>query len=247
MNCSEFQELIGMRCNPIGDALEIITPFTFTDGDAFEIFAQKMGPQILFFDDGLTLEHLHNVGINIGIDQRKWQPIRSIAENHGVTLSDDGVLEVLCSSGKPSGGLAQLVSTLMDVASWEKTQTQVSLDADFLIEEVAFYLHSWKPESVLEKKVKVKGFSGRTLTFDFCFEGQLIDAIQPHSNSTGATLRKIVDFQSAAQRTDFETLIIVDDRQNSAGAKQEIDILGRITKAWRMSSLVSISGAMTSQ
>lgn len=63
MNCDQFQELIGMRCNQIGEAVEVITPFSFADGDAIEIFAQTHGPQVLFFDDGFTLEHLNSIGI----------------------------------------------------------------------------------------------------------------------------------------------------------------------------------------
>lgn len=242
MNCDQLQQIIGMRCNPIGDAIEVITPFTFSDGDGLEMFAKSAGNLIHFFDDGLTVHHLHGIGIKIGTNKKRWQPLRNIAANHGVTLSDDGVFETLCSSSNPSLGFARMVSTLLGVASWEREQHGVAIDAEWLIEEVALYLKSWKPSSNLIEKPSARGFSGRVLHFDFELNGQYVDAIQPHSASTGAELRKIVDLSSSLSNKDKSVLVIVDDRSNPDAAKQEIGILGRVTEAWSMTGLIKASG-----
>lgn len=242
MNCEKFNEIIGMRCNPVGSAIEIVTPFSFLDGNGIELFAQDAGSQIHFFDDGCTLLHLHSAGIRFGNDNRKLQPLRNITSSYGVNISDVGVIETLCSKDKASIGFANIVSALLGVASWEREQNGVSMDDSWLVDEVAMYLRAWKPSENLIKNPIVRGFSGRKLSFDFEMGGEYIDAISPHFASTGAELRKIVDLNSSSQSARKEVLVIVDDRSRKDLAKQEIDILGRISKAWPMSSLISAVG-----
>lgn len=135
-----------------------------------------------------------------------------------------------------------MISTLLGVAAWERERAGVSVDADWFVDEVAFHLQAWKPAAHMVKNPKIKGFSGRTITFDFELEGQLIDAVTPHSASTGAELRKIVDLTSASAYADKDVMIIVDDRSNQDLAKQEMDIIGRVARTWPMSSLVALSG-----
>lgn len=242
MNCNQLQEIVGMRCNQIGSAVEVITPFTFHDGDGIELFAQTFGPQILFFDDGFTLQHLHDAGIRIGSNKKRWAPLKDIAKSYGVTLTDDGVFETYCLADKASQGFARMVSTLLGIAAWEQEQSGVEIDSAFLVDEVAFHLKAWKPSADFHEKPKVRGFSGRTLTFDFSFDGQLVDAIGPHGASTGAELRKIVDLNSSPNHADKDILVIVDDRYHPETAKQEIGIIGRVAKTWTMSALIAASG-----
>ena len=242
MNCDNFQELIGMRCSPVGSAINVATPFTFPDGDGMEIFAQSHGPQVHFFDDGFTLLHLHSVGITLR-DKKHWRPLKAIAETHGTSLSDDGVFETLCSAENASLGFARLVSTLLGVASWERDQSGVEQDAAWFVDEVALYLKAWKPGALIIEKPTAKGFSGRPLKFHFQLGNQFIDAIQPHGASTGAELRKIVDLNTAATQPQNEVLVVIDDRGKKAeAAKQEIDIIGRVAIAWPMTALMAASG-----
>jgi hypothetical protein len=242
MNCGGLQELVGMHCNQIGNAIEVVTPFTFYDGDSIELFAKSYETQILFFDDGFTLHHLHDAGIRIANNKKRWSPIKEIAGNYGVSLSEDGVLETLCSSANPSQGFARMVSALLGIASWEREQAGVEIDTAWLIDEVAIHLKAWKPNAAFVEKPKVRGFSGRVITFDFEFDGQYIDAIGPHSASTGAALRKVVDLNSNPNHEKKEVLVIVDDRQQPELAKQEMGIIGRVASTWSVSSLIAKSG-----
>lgn len=243
MNCDNFQELIGMRCSPIGDAVEVITPFTFPDGDGIDVFAQAHGPQVYFFDDGFTLMHLHSAGIHLN-DRKRWRPLRTIAEIHGTSLSEDGVFETLCPAASASAGFARLVSTLLGVANWQREQIGVTQDSAWFIDEVAMYLRAWKPKAPMIEKPTVQGFSGRPLKFDFQIGDQYIDAIQPHGASTGAELRKIIDLTAGSMKSKLEALVIVDDRTQPEAAKQEMDIIGRVAKAWPMSALIKASGGV---
>lgn len=237
MNCESFQELVGMRCSSIGDAVEVITPFTFSDGGGIEVFAQKVGSQIHFFDDGFTLMHLHSVGIDLGHTKKRWTPLKNIAHLHGVTLSDKGVFHLLAPIEKASHGFAKLVSTLIGVAAWEREQMGISQEVASLIDEVSMYLRAWQPtEELIEKPNAIYGRSGKALRFDFQLGKTFIDAIQPISQSTGSELRKILDLSEEAN-----VMVIVDDRKQHLKARQEIEIIGRVGTAWAMSSLVSFS------
>lgn len=153
MNCNHFEELIGMRCNPVGDAVEIITPFTMADGSGLEIFAQSRTPQVHFFDDGFTLMNLHSAGIHLN-DRRNWSPLITIADAHGVTLSDSGVFETLCPDASAAHGFARMVSTLLGVASWQREQFGVSQDSAWFVEEVAMYLKAWKPDAAYFRSIE---------------------------------------------------------------------------------------------
>ena len=238
MNCEKLQELLGMRCIARGmDSIEIVTPFTFSDGSGFEIFASTRGEQVHLFDDGFTLSQLHSAGLDLR-SKRRWSPLRSIASLYNVTLSDDGVFETLAPASSPSLGFARFISALIGVSSWEREQAGVSADASWLVEEVALYLQAWKPNEKLLRKPSIRGFSGRTLTFDFALNGKYIDAILPHGITTGAELRKLVDFDSSSAKLDSEALIVLDDRSNPEQAKQERDILSRVATVWNVSALI---------
>lgn len=244
MNCDKFAQIIGMRCNPVGPAVEVVTPFTFPDGDGFEIFAQDMGPQVHFFDDGFTLMHLHSAGIFLG-GKKNWRPLKAIAENNGTSLSEDGVFETLCPAANPSIGFARMVSTLLGVAAWQREQVGVEQDAELFLEEVALHLKAWKPHAAFLEEPTAKGFSGRSLRFHFQIDNQLIDAVQPHGATTGAELRKIIDLNAAASHKDASVLVVMDDRGSKAeSARQEIDILGRVASVWPMTSLIAASGGV---
>lgn len=240
MNCENFSNLVGMRCSSIGDAVEVITPFTFADGGGLEVFAQARGPQVHFFDDGFTMMHLSSVGIELGVNKKRWSPLKNIADSYGVSLSEKGVFETLVPTENASIGFAKMISTLLGVDAWARTQAGVSQDSAWLVDEVALYLRAWKPQAgLIAKPAPIKSRSGRSLKFDFQFENQYVDAIQPHSISTGSELSKIVDAPE-----NVEIMVIVDDRLNAEKAKQEMEIIGRIGIAWSMSSLISASGGI---
>jgi hypothetical protein len=242
MDCSQFQNIVGMRCNQLGDAIEIVTPFTFSDGDGFEIFAQSIGNKILFFDDGYCLQHMRSVGISIGQGKNRWRSIRAIAEKYQVSLSTDGVLEYLCNAEDASVGFAKTVSAIMEIATWERKEIGVAQDADWFLDEVAMYLRAWKQGKNLIEKPFTNGFSGRSLGCDFEIEGQYVDAIQPNSNSAAAEVRKLLDYTSVPSHDRNKVIVVVDDRRNAEAAKQEISLIGLLASAWPMSKLIETSG-----
>lgn len=244
MTWDNLSTLTGMRCEPVptrdGSAvIAVMTPFTFADGDCIEMFAEQVGNQVRLFDEGLTLLHLHTVGIRLG-DRRRWQPLRKAVQPHGVTLTDDGVLEAWAPMAESGVGFARFTSALLSLAAWEREHQGLPMVGDWLVEEAKLYLRAWKPDvELIEKPEPLRGLSGRRHGFDFHLDGEYVDAIAANGNSTGAQLRKLVDLKHNPEHRDLQVRVIVDDRRMPDAAAEEVSILGRVAKAWTMNGLIS--------
>lgn len=248
MNCEQFSEITGVRCEPLpmrdgSDAVALHTPFAFFDGDGFEVYATRAGTQVHFFDDGLTLHWLRGMGFKVGDDRRRWAPIRNAASTYGVTLADDGTLETFVPFASAATGFARMVSALFAVDAWAREHAGMPQDAQWLIEEATMYLRAWKPSAVfVERPSAVVGFSGKAYTFPISLDGELIDALSPHPNATGGELRKLVDVRASAKNRDLGVRVILDDRRDPIAAAQEGAILGNLATVWTMTKLIQAAG-----
>lgn len=246
MNCDLFQQLTAMRCEPMetrdgSEVIAVYSPFTFADGGAIEIFASTSAGYLHLFDEGTTLLHLRSVGLPVG-DKRRWQPLKQAVQPYGASLTDDGAFEMIAPPHLASVAFARFTSALLAVAAWEREHIGQTMPAETLRQEVAMHLRSWKPDWHLTAKPDpLQGLSGKRHSFDYRFGAEYVDAITANGNSTGAELRKIIDVKSAAAFQDLDIRVIVDDRRDRQAAEDEIRILGRVARAWPMSSLIASS------
>lgn len=253
MNCDAFALITGMRCEPMpmrdgSEAVALQTPFTFFDGDGVELFAAAHGPQVLFFDDGLTLHWLKGAGFKLGDDRRRWAPLRNAVQAYGVTLSEDGTLETFAPSANPAGGFARMVSAVLAVDGWAREHAGESQEPLWLVEEAAMYLRAWKPHAALsERPAPLVGLSGKAYAFQLAIDGEYVDAINPHPNATGGELRKLVDVRASATNRDARIRVVLDDRRDPDAALQEGAILGNLATTWTMSKLIRAAGGVQIQ
>jgi hypothetical protein len=249
MKCEQLSELTGIRCEPLpmrdgSQAVALQTPFSFFDGDGFEVYAAAAGSQVHFFDDGLTLHWLRGTGFKIGDDRRRWAPIRSAAQPYGVALAEDGTLETFAPLANAAAGFARMISALLAVDTWARDHAGMPHDAQWLVEEAMMYLRAWKPKAVfVERPQPVMGMSGKPYAFQMSLDGELVDAIAPHPNATGGELRKLVDVRASVRNRDLDIRVILDDRRDPDAAAQEGAILGNLCNAWTMSKLILAAGA----
>jgi len=125
MICSQISELLGFACHPLtkaGNVALIDAPFVFPDGDQIPIFIEKMGHQIRFFDDGDLILHLLGRGVPLN-NHQQTRFIRNLAEPNGVTLNDQGELEIWADIHQASTAFAKYMSTMLALAQWEKDNT----------------------------------------------------------------------------------------------------------------------------
>ncbi len=251
MTHDDLSALFGVRCDPLpmrdgSTAVDIITPFSFFDGDGLDIFARSAGAHVHLFDDGCTLHWLEGLGLRLSNDRRRWAPIRNAAGAYSVTLTDDGALEVLAPAEAAPAAFARLVSAQLAIDAWARTAVGAPADAEWLIDEAALYLRAWKRSAnFIERPDPVPGMSGKTHAFNFAIDDELIDVITAHPTSTGAELRKLIDVRGLHNNEGLEIRVIIDDRAQPAAAEQEVRILSAVASSWTMSRLIAASGMST--
>lgn len=245
MNCSGFTKLLGMRCEPMptrdgSEVIAVVSPFTFSDGDGIEMYAETVGSSVRLFDDGMTMYHLRSVGIKL--DSKRWQPLRNAIAPYKVCLTDDGIFETWAPAADAQSGFARYVSALLAIAAWEREHEGLPASAHWLQDEAALYLQAWKPHTqIVARPDPLAGFSGKMRKFDFLVGDEYVDTLLPHGNTTGSELRKILDVRGNPFNRDRPIRVIVDDRRNPSAAKEEIAILGRVATAWTMTGLMAAS------
>lgn len=248
MICSQISELLGFTCQPLSDdgsVALIDTPFSFEDGVSVNVFVEKTGSQIRFFDDGEIL--LHFLGRGVRLDgARQTRFIKTIADSHGVSFTEQGELEIWTSSLTASVAFASFTSTLVGLIEWEKGQIGVASDLSLLISEVALCLQAWKPVAKLTNNPAYTGISGHVYKLDFDFDGQGVIAITPHHAAVSSAIKKLVDILSAPNNQKMKIMVVIDDRQDPVGAAKESLILDAVSNVMSMTALEKQAGLSNS-
>lgn len=241
MSCERLAQMLGFECRPLTESLiSVATPFSFADGEAIGFYLDDQQTNVVVSDNGDTIFHLRGVGLDLS-DRRRWKPIKQIAESHGLELLDSGEIRASAVREASSGLIARYVAAMLDIASMEREQLGMPEEIDRFIQEVEFYLHAWKPQANIIHSPALKGMSGRMHSFNFEFDGTLVDAARPHSGKTGSILRKAADLSLAGVVTPI--LVIMDDREDVDRARVETDILTSMVSVMALSQLAKNAGA----
>jgi len=243
MNCDWLKTVTAFDCVPIrglrGEiGVEIGTPFSYADGTAIVLYALEEGDQILLSDNGEMLAHLEAVGIQVG---RRFATLRERVERFGLTLSHQGDVRTLVSTGQGEHTLATAISGLLSVAEWEREQLGLDEQTQNLADEAEILLREWKPGAVLERRARIKGQSKREHTFAFLMDGEFIDVIPANHTATGHTMRKAGDVKNSPYLAGREIRVVIDDRRDPERASVERQILGSLVKAMTLGKLQSLA------
>jgi hypothetical protein len=241
MSCAELFKSIGMKCRTLPSAEGkpihcISTPFQYFDGDAIHLYAEELGSLTRFFDSGDTLFHVSGSGIKFK-DKRSLKPIQRLVEEVGAQLSEDGEISALAPTKDGRDGFRKLITAVLNVAGWEAENAGIAADATTLAGEVEIYLREWKPGHALLYEQPLSGISGRSHTFAFLVDGELIDVVSSIPQSTAAVVRKLADVRGIPSQGDTPIRIIIDDRINPKRAEQEAMILSRFADVWPLTAL----------
>lgn len=243
MDCNWLTTNLGFECREVKTilhepALAVETPFSFVDGEAIGFYVVEHGGSIRVTDNGDTIAHLINVGLNYQ-DKRRWAALRNKADAHGLTLTDDGELCAVGGASISEHLVGQYLTAVLSIVEYEREALSAPVDLHIFAEEVEMLLRAWKPGSKVIRNAKVQGQSSRVHTFDFKVDKLLVDAINPHASSSGALLRKAGDIKSGPEAEFYDVMAIIDDRHDSAAAKMEKDIISSMVKATLYTKLES--------
>ena len=188
----------GLEVEPVNGACELTTPFLDRHNDHLQIYAQRVGDQIVLSDDGYILSDLEASGLEFTTPKRK-EILRTILNGLGVQ-EDSGRLVIEASErtlGQRTHSLLQAMISVNDmfvmaqprVASifWEDVQSF------FELSDVRF-----------SPRVKLAGRSGFDHAIDFLIPAsraqpeRIVQAINsPSRNTIGSYLFTLSDTRGA--------------------------------------------------
>lgn len=241
MNCAEIIKSLGLNCKvlPASDGKPIhciSTPFDYFDGDGIHLYAEELGDLVRFFDAGDTLFHVVGSGIKFR-DKRSIKPIKKLVEDAGAMLSDDGEISALAPTKDSREGFKKTLAAILNVAAWEAENAGISTDVTSLTNEVEIYLREWKPRHEVLLEQPLAGISGRSHSFSFLIDGELIDVVSSAPQSTASEIRKLADIRGIPSQANTHIRVIIDDRGNPERAREEAMILSRFADVWPLTSL----------
>lgn len=244
MNCLDFSKATGMRCEPLpmrdgSQAIAILTPFSFFDGDGVTVYACAKAQQVEYFDDGACLDWLRTVGLNLDDNRHRWPSIRAAVERYGVVLDEDGGLTTVAPAANPATGFARMVSAQLAIDTWARDCVGKP-QSPHLLDEAALYLRAWRPTSalVVAPEASTRGITGKVHGFAFRKGNGFVDVIQPHQAASAAELRKLTDVRQLPENADLDIRVIVDDRRDPEAAAQEVQLLSSVARSWPMTRLI---------
>lgn len=242
MNCVDFVRHVHLDCTPIktrsgGMALFVPLNATFMDGEPLPMYVIPAGNMVLLTDGGDTLFHLHNAGFRILGERRRWASLREAVAPFGVTINDQGEIELLSQEKNLPENVSKFSAALMAASVWEAEHFRQPIDGTALIEEVREYLEATRPGAKIVENVEVKGISGRKYKFPLSLDGVLIDAMAKSGASSNSMVRRLVDIRAIPSEQETRIEIAVDDRDASEKSEQDIRLIELLATPLRVSRL----------
>jgi hypothetical protein len=240
MICHNLTSLLGLECIPLtsaGEVALISTPFTFDDGESLPVFAETVGGQVRFFDDGGVIMHFAGRGVRVD-DGRRLRSLGKAAEAHGARLSEVGELEVWATMDEAPAAFARYIGALNQIVAWERDQRGISTDASIFVEEVAMALQARRPMAVIEREPgPFEGISGQQYKLDLLYDGVGVVATTPNANAISSRLHMLIDIRSRPANGELQVLVVIDDRQDPDAADREAKVMQSVGKVMQFSAL----------
>lgn len=222
MLCHQLQAIIGFEFIPLdeqGKIAQILSPFSFDDGDPLPIYIESYENKIRFFDDGGILMHFLSRGINFD-SAHKTRFIKNAADNYGLRFTDDGDVEIWSNLDEAPSAFNRYLQALLKITNWEHEHRGAATDVSLLIEEVEFCLRAWKPSAILAKHPEYTGISNQKYTLDFKLDEIGILTVSTHPQAVSTAIKKLLDIKAGSPK-NIDILVIIDDRFDKETASRE--------------------------
>lgn len=245
MNCTWAQALTRYDCRTVkgtdgSDCLEIGTPFSLPDGSAINLYLAKVGEHVRISDNADTVFQLSGMGLDLW-HAKRFSSFRDAAADHKLQLSDKGEIFMVAREEHAAAALAVVITGMLGLSRWAAVKLDAVEPVIDLAAEAQPYIVARNPAATFERHPRVMGASRTEHVFDFRHGDDLIDVIGPSPQGTGGAMRKAGDVQNGPFAGSATPLIIVDDRAGKQiKAEQEIAILGAVTRAMPMTTLMRV-------
>lgn len=224
--CDDFSTFTGWQCQKAPDgSLFISTPVLLNDGTPLGFFLEQNGNLTSFSDEGLTLFAMRNMGIDMA-DRRNWKGLANTIEKLDFKLEDDGEIVMDFPTEHSALWFSNITRLMGAIADWQQERFELDDTQFHLTRDVEALLKAKDPGRKLDTNVTAK-IDGHSFKFDFLWGDTYIDAMKPSAKSTGPRLRKAIMARPLALHGS-NMLVIVDDRDNSKKAKEEVAVLSQV-------------------
>lgn len=240
MQCIATIQSLGFRCREKKNGtIQVLTPFTHVDGEPVYVYLKNN--LSLITDNGSLLFFLIKTGRNI---QQRINAFTAHAAQYELSLSRDGdFLAKIDSEQQLSAVFGRYLEFIGHFLSMEaETFTRKEENTNAIADVIAI-LKRRNQNIDLEVNPHVMGGSKQRYQFDIRANNTLIDVINPHGASTGASLRKAADILKAT--TDYTTLFVIDDRERFEAAEKEASIISSVSPVITYSSLAHGTSPLT--
>ncbi len=209
----------GLSTEPLGDACELTTPFLDRHNDHIQVYAQRIGDQIVLTDDGYILADLESSGLDINTPKRK-SVIDSILNGVGVRLGRNrNELFIEAAPHNIGQKLHYLIQAMLAVNDmFIMSQPRI---ASFFWEDVRAFLDERSVRYA--PRVKIAGKSGFDHAIDFLIPKssvrpeRLIQAINdPRRDTIAAYLFSLTDTREAREGAS-EAYAFLNDTERAVG------------------------------
>lgn len=123
---SNLADLIGAKCEYLDDddSLAVVDmSIEFADGDPIPVYVDRLGGKLRFFDGGDVVYHMLRRHVKLD-EPSDTDFITRLTEPEGVTLNDDGELELWADLASARTALMHFVSAMLTVVAWDATATE---------------------------------------------------------------------------------------------------------------------------
>ena len=123
---SNLAELLGVKCEPLeedGSLAAVDMAIRFADDDYLAVYVESVADKVRFFDDGDVLFHMLNRCVKLD-DRADADFITRLTEPEGVTLNDEGELELWADPTDARVALMHFVSAMLAVVAWDAAATE---------------------------------------------------------------------------------------------------------------------------
>jgi hypothetical protein len=115
--------LLGFKCHYLNKEhtlAAIDTPFVFEDKDPLPVYIEEVGQEVRVFDDGGVVSHFDSIGIPWNNSWAHTKFIEDVARQHGVTLNDQGEVEIWADTKTVPEAFARYLAALLEMVCWER-------------------------------------------------------------------------------------------------------------------------------
>lgn len=199
------------------------SPFRLLTESPFDVFVEHVGDKFHIFDDGLTLHEILVAGVDMS-SRYKWESLRKIVGNWGVSFSRTGVFESYSSINRIEETTSNYLRAMISVDDWIAEQALNRKSIDTLIEDSKNFLKRWWQTEEIVNHPRISAVYGEQLEFDFKIKDTYVDVISPSKVSSASTVRKLL-----AIPRDSKTFVVIDDRPDPKKAEQEKYVVSRLS------------------